>query len=250
MGPANTSSLATPTKNDADRFHSIVMDVAFEHVDNRGFRIGLAMALWFTILLIWLPGVQVPSLSSINKDDITRPVKRKVLKPPPNRPLETVVTIKQRARKLPMPDRTPDQPEPVVAQDEPLEPEMVFSNDEWEIGIPDEAPNMEQEVARVGEIGVEPPVFTRKVMPEYPKAAARMKLQGYVVLEAVLRRDGSIDEIKVLRSLGGGKFGFEEEAINALKNWEFLPGKVRDRPADVRMTLKVDFILKKGDVES
>ena len=251
MGTANASSNTSPAKTKADNFHSIVMDVAFvEQVDTRNFRIGLALALWTTLLLIWLPGMRMPEMRIIEGDDFDKPTKRKVLKPPPVQPLDTVITAKRQARKTPMPDKTPDEPEPVVEPEEPEEPELVFNDDDnWEIGIPDGPPER-QEVARVGEIGVEPPVFTKRAMPDYPKAAARIKLQGYVILEAILRKDGNIDDIKVLRGLGKGKFGFEEAAVDALKKWEFLPGKVNNKTADVRMTLKVNFVLKKSEMGS
>ena len=72
----------------------------------------------------------------------------------------------------------------------------------------------------------------------------KIRLQGYVILEAILRKDGSVDDIKVLRGLGKGKFGFEEEAAKALQQCEFLPGKVNNKAADVRMTLKIDFVLQ------
>jgi protein TonB len=93
-------------------------------------------------------------------------------------------------------------------------------------------------------VGVEPPVFTKKVTPDYPDKAVKIRLQGYVILEAILRKDGSVDDIKILRGLGKGKFGFEEAAAQALKAWQFLPGKVNGKPADVRMTLKIDFVLQ------
>jgi protein TonB len=136
-----------------------------------------------------------------------------------------------------------------VEPDPPPEPEVLFTDD-WEIGIPDDGaipePPVQESIARVGQVGVEPPVFTAKVVPQYPRLGMQVKVEGYVILEAILRKDGHIDDIKVLRPLAKGKLGFEEEAIKALKKWKFLPGKVNERPADVRMTLKVDFQLARG----
>ncbi len=56
-----------------------------------------------------------------------------------------------------------------------------------------------------------------------------------------------MDDVHVLRGLGKGKFGFEESAITALKKWEFQPGKVDGVPSDVRMTLKIDFVLHQNE---
>ena len=100
-------------------------------------------------------------------------------------------------------------------------------------------------MARVGQVGVEAPIFTRQTPPVYPDKGLLVRLEGYVLLEAILRKDGEIDDITVLRGLGKGKFGFEEAAIAALSQWEFIPGVFNDKPTDVRMTLKVDFKLMK-----
>lgn len=101
----------------------------------------------------------------------------------------------------------------------------------------------EKLVPRVGQPGVEVPVFTKKVAPKYPKQAIAQKLQGYVILQAVLREDGVVDQLQVLRGLGKGMLGFEDAAIEALQQWKFTPGKVNGTPADVMMTLKIDFVL-------
>jgi len=118
------------------------------------------------------------------------------------------------------------------------------ATDGREVEIPVGPPEPETNtVALAGQVGVEPPTFTKKVHPVYPARALKERLEGYVILEAVLRKDGTIDDIKVLRGLGQGKYGFEEAAKAALQQWQFLPGKVNNQPADVRMTLKIDFTL-------
>lgn len=225
--------------------HSAVMEMAFNDAGSgKYFRLSLCIAMYVVLILIWMPGFSFgEKVFDVNKTE-QPPQKRKVLKPPPEQPLERVRTREKVAKKMPMPDLTPDEPEPVVEPEPPPEPE-VLPTDDWEIGIPDGPPEPQGDtIARVGEVGVETPVFTKKVQPKYPQKAIKIRLQGYVILEAILRKDGSVDDIKVLRGLGKGKFGFEEEAAAALRNWEFLPGKVNGRPADVRMTLKIDFVLQ------
>jgi TonB family protein len=225
--------------------HSAMMDIAFaDAVGGKYMKISLCIALYLVLGLIWMPGFSFGNkVWTVDRQD-NKPQKRKVLKPPPEKPIERVQTKDKKAKKTPMPDLTPDEPEPVVEPDPPPEPE-VLPTDDWEIGIPDGPPEPQGDtVARVGQVGVEPPVFTKKVQPKYPERAVKIRLQGYVILEAILRKDGSVDDIKVLRGLGKGKFGFEEEATEALKQWQFLPGKVNNSPADVRMTLKIDFVLQ------
>lgn len=225
--------------------HSAVMDMAFADAGtNRDMRLAVMIALYAILALIWMPGIRLDGPVFEVDQEEAEVQKRKVLKPPPEKPLDRVRTKDKQTKKIPMPDMTPDKPEPIVEPDPPPEPEVQFTDD-WEIGIPDGPPEPQGDtIARVGQVGVEPPVFTKRVPPEYPERAVKIKLQGYVILEAVLRKDGSVDDIKVLRGLGKGKFGFEEAATQALKRWQFLPGKVNGRPADVRMTLKVDFVLQ------
>jgi len=224
--------------------HSAMMQIAFQDAeDSEYIKTGLFAALLFTLILIWVP-IPKFSIGNFSKKKVEQMAqKRKVLKPPPEKPMEKVQKKKQKAKKKPMPDLTPDEPEPIVEPEPAPEPELDM-DDDWEIGIPDAPPDTSDTIARVGQVGVEPPVFTKKVQPNYPDRAIKVKIQGYVILEAILRKNGSVDDVKVLRGLGKGKFGFEDEAINALKQWQFLPGKVNDRPADVRMTLKIDFVLQ------
>ena len=230
---------------DDDKDHSAMMSIAFEDANSDKYiRGSFAAAIWLVLILIWLPGFSFGDRVYEVSVAENKPQKRKVLKPPPEKPLEQVQTREKKAKKMPMPDMTPDEPEPIVEPDPPPEPE-ILPTDDWEIGIPDGPPEPQGDtIARVGQTGVEPPVFTKKVRPKYPERAIKIKLQGYVILEAVLRKDGSVDDIKVLRGLGKGKFGFEEAAIQALEQWQFLPGKVNNKAADVRMTLKIDFVLQ------
>lgn len=225
--------------------HSPMMAIAFEDAGDQAHVKGsLAVALVATLLLIWVPMPKFQAkVYTVNQAE-NKPQKRKVLKPPPDKPLERVEVQEKRAKKMPMPDLTPDEPEPIVQPEPPPEPDISYTDD-WEIGIPEGPPEPQADtIARVGTVGVEAPIFTHREKPEYPERAAKIKLQGYVILEAILRKDGGIEDIKVLRTLGKGKFGFEDSAMDALKKWKFLPGKVNGQPADVRMTLKIDFILQ------
>lgn len=243
MSAREEIKLANTQKDD----HSEIMDIAFHHQfdGSRDFKIAWMIALYAVLAMIWAPGWSWGDKDyKVYRDEEFKPVKRKVLKPPVEVPVERVLTKKKSARKVPMPDLTPNDPEPIVEPEEPEIPEVV-AGEEWEIGIPDAPPEPgpRDEIARVGMIGVESPIFTKKIHPDYPALGKRLKLTGYVLLEAVLRKDGSIDDIKVLRNIGEGRFGFEDKAIEALKKWQFMPGKVNGRPANVRMTLKVDFQL-------
>lgn len=95
-------------------------------------------------------------------------------------------------------------------------------------------------VFRVGG-GVSPPTVLSRVEPQYSEEARKARYQGTVVLEAIVRRDGTVDIQRVVRSLG---FGLDENAIQALKQWRFRPGTRNGVPVDVSLNIEVNFNLR------
>jgi protein TonB len=220
-----------------------MLQVAFEDADSsRYMKMGICAALYLVLAMIWLPGFSLDRDIQIVVEDLA-PKKRVVLSPPPEKPIERKQLQERKATKVPMPDQSPDDPEPIVEPDPPPAPDMVYADDDWEIGIPEERPPTQQGPLIDGMVGVESPLILKRVKPEYPKRGAAVRLQGHVFLSAVLRKDGTIGDIKVLRGLGKGKFGFEEAAIEAVRGWEFVPGKFQNKPADIVLNLRIEFKL-------
>lgn len=87
--------------------------------------------------------------------------------------------------------------------------------------------------------GVVAPTLLRQVIPKYTADALERKIQGTVVLEVVVGRDGVPAAIRVARSLDRG--GLDQEAIAAVRQWRFTPGRLGDTPVDVLVTIWVDF---------
>ena len=52
--------------------------------------------------------------------------------------------------------------------------------------------------------GIDPPSIVREVKPDYTEDGRRRNLEGDVVLEIVVRSDGTVGNVKVLQGLGGG----------------------------------------------
>lgn len=84
------------------------------------------------------------------------------------------------------------------------------------------------------------PVITYKQKPKYTTEGQRDKIQGSVILSAILSKDGTISELKVVRGLG---YGLDEEAIKAAYLIKFIPGKKNDQPINVRVRLEFVFQL-------
>ena len=83
-----------------------------------------------------------------------------------------------------------------------------------------------------------PPTVLSRVEPVYSEKARKAKLQGVVVLSVIVRKDGSIEVLKVVQGLG---LGLDENAITALKRWRFRPGTKDGRPVDVPLNIEVKF---------
>jgi len=89
--------------------------------------------------------------------------------------------------------------------------------------------------------GIEPPRLLREVKAVYTEEARRRGLTGDVLLEIVVRRDGSVGDVSVMRGLGAG---LEERAIEAVRQWRFAPARRRGTPVDVIVDVAVEFTLR------
>jgi periplasmic protein TonB len=87
------------------------------------------------------------------------------------------------------------------------------------------------------------PVVVKEVKPSYTPEAKAAKIQGTVLLETVVLPDGTVGDIKVVRSLDT-QFGLDNEAIEAARQWVFKPGKKDGKPVAVRIAIELTFILK------
>jgi periplasmic protein TonB len=95
-------------------------------------------------------------------------------------------------------------------------------------------------VFRVGG-GVSAPSIIYKVDPQYSEEARKARYQGTVVLEAIVQKDGTVQIIRVVRSLG---FGLDEKAIEALRQWKFNPAKQNGVAVPVALNIEVNFNLR------
>ena len=86
------------------------------------------------------------------------------------------------------------------------------------------------------------PRLIKDVRPRYTGEALRYKITGTVVMEAVITTDGCASQIRIVRSLDPG--GLDQEAIAAVTQWRFEPGRLGGTPVDVLVTILVDFSLR------
>lgn len=91
--------------------------------------------------------------------------------------------------------------------------------------------------------GVVSPRVVKSVPPAYTPEAMRARIEGQVVMSAVVKDDGTVDEIKIVKSLDS-MYGLDEEAVKALKQWKFEPGTLKGKPVAVRVQVEMDFNLR------
>jgi TonB family protein len=89
--------------------------------------------------------------------------------------------------------------------------------------------------------GIAPPSLLREIKPQYTEEARRLGVEGDVVLEIVVRSDGSVGQVSLVQRLGSG---LDQRAIDAVRQWRFSPARRRGTPVDVLVEVAVEFKLR------
>lgn len=111
---------------------------------------------------------------------------------------------------------------------------------------PEPAPAPEPVERTTGVYSAVPPGGTQpeeleRAIPRYPAAARRANIQGAVVVRGIVRRDGTIDNLEIIKDL---PYGLGDEARRAVSRWRFRPATYRGEPIDVYYTVTVNFKLQ------
>lgn len=90
--------------------------------------------------------------------------------------------------------------------------------------------------------GIRSPTVLKEVKPQYTSDALRVKIQGSVQLEAVVRADGTVGDVRVTRSLDR-VHGLDQEAIKAARQWLFTPATREGKPVPIVVVLELTFTI-------
>lgn len=88
---------------------------------------------------------------------------------------------------------------------------------------------------------IQPPRLLRDVKPDYTDDARRRGVQGEVELEIVIGRDGRVRSVRITRSLDRG---LDQQAVDAVRRWQFAPATRRGQPVDIVVEVAVEFRLR------
>jgi protein TonB len=84
--------------------------------------------------------------------------------------------------------------------------------------------------------------LVHRVQPDYPTLARQARIQGTVVLRAVISRDGAIENLQVL----SGHPMLVQAAVNAVLQWRYRPCLLNGEPVEVETQITVKFVLSGG----
>lgn len=134
-------------------------------------------------------------------------------------------------------DTTGTTPPATASMPEPEPPPLPEPTPEPEPVIPSASTGV---YAVVPAGGTQPEEIDR-VVPRYPTMARRAGVGGSVVIRGIVRRDGTIDDVEIIKNLG---YGLGEAARDAVRQWRFRPATYRGEPIDVYYTVTVNFRLQ------
>ena len=86
----------------------------------------------------------------------------------------------------------------------------------------------------------QPPELLERSFPLYTEEARKARIEGIVILNGTVRRNGTVDNIEVLRGLG---YGLDEAAIRAFADSRFRPATRDGVPVDYSFTIEISFAL-------
>ncbi len=84
--------------------------------------------------------------------------------------------------------------------------------------------------------------LVHRVQPEYPALAKMARVQGAVVLHAVISKQGTIEGLEVI----SGPPALVKAAVDAVRQWRYRPYYLNDEPVEVDTQVTVNFVLAGG----
>ena len=84
----------------------------------------------------------------------------------------------------------------------------------------------------------------RKVDPKYPQTLIKEKVDGEVILYAIIRKDGTVDSIQLVRGIDPQ---LDKNSMDALSRWVFRPGARDGQPVDLEAVVHIPFHFRKPE---
>jgi len=160
-------------------------------------------------------------------------------KPPPPKEVERRPE-RRKATRVPIPDPTPDDIEPIEVDEldelPPTPPDIEYIAE-----MPDSAPMPPSwlDALAIETAGLMPPRVKHRVQPRYDRERARRGIQGTCDLQIVIDTMGRVGFARVLN--GTGDEELDRLAVEAVQQWEFTPAIYDSSPVAVRAVVTISF---------
>lgn len=205
--------------------------------DRRNVRWAFVVAVVLHALFFRLQLPETVAAEPQIRKPIVFPIQTARFSPPPPREQQTIP--ERRTRRVPWPDPTPDDPEPLMVPEEIETPRDLYGTD-LVLGLPKAPPPPPPPGAiRVGG-NVVAPVKIHAPPPRYPEIARKARIQGVVFVEAIIDTDGNVRQVELIKGL---PMGLSEATLQAVRGWRFEPATLNGRPVAVIYMLQVRFEL-------
>ncbi len=157
------------------------------------------------------------------------------------------INLEAQIEEPPPPQTKPRVPKQIEEAATPAEEEEAAAEDTVDIGPTtfNEAelppPPQEDSIYEFALVQQKPQLIKR-VLPEYPELARKAGLEGKVIVEFIVGKDGRVKSARVLKS---DNEIFNQAALNAVKQYVFKPAMQNDRPVSVRVIQPIVFSLER-----
>lgn len=194
------------------------------------------------LLLVVFPDLSLRPREVPQREKRVYVVRQMRFQPPTARPRQA--QPKPAAKKIPIPDPTPDDPEPIVVDELPVPQLDVLPGLDVVFGIPEAPPQGFGGLDGYGalEVGgdVRGPVRIYGPDPRYTEEARKSRIQGMVILRAVIDEEGDVVAAQVVKGL---PLGLTESALDTIRTWKYQPAMQGNRPVPVYLNLLINFRL-------
>ena len=160
--------------------------------------------------------------------------------------IENIINTVQKPKPPP-----PPKPDPVLSKPDEVPEEIEFDNEidlDAKISPPPPLPDpptiREEPIIFVAVEEMPYPIGGLQSIQEkvhYTEIGRRVGIKGTVYIEAIIDEEGNVINAIVKISIGGG---LDEEALNAVLNTKFVPGKQRGKPVKVKLVIPIKFVLR------
>ncbi len=209
-----------------------------EPLRKRAVRLGVAAAIVFHVVLFFIAFPSYYEEKILKVGSVPRVYRLKAVQfqqPPKPRVQQRVP--KPKARMVPVPDATPDDPEPIVRDDAVETSDLDFPEVGDSVVIPKGPAG-----PAIGPMQISgnilAPVRVHSPDPHYPEEARHARVQGVVILQTIIDKVGNVTDIKVLKGLPSG---LTEAAVEAVSKWRFKPATLEGKPVAVYYLVTVSF---------